>query len=137
MNLADLKEALGDKFVTKGDDEQVRVFDEKGFDVTFIDIATGSIEYEICARWHSTEGAEGPDAAGEAQSAINAQLKPEWEEAGFVVSESGSIGEFCYRNEPDKKLPVYKVEVTKIVENARDAAETVRWIQNADGEVWF
>ena len=132
IGLEALREKLGGDYTFDGDDEQVRVLDKSGCDIAFVDLASGIIEHELNVKWHDSEAGLCASAADQAQTAVDDELRQIWEEAEFDVSESGSMSEYWCRNAPEKKFPLYKVEVTKEVGNAKEAAEAVSWIRYAE-----
>ncbi len=63
-------------------------------------------------------------------------FQPAWEIAGFTVAEEGSLNSYGYRKEPETKLPMYEVEVSKDVPTLADAVETIQWMRYAQHETW-
>jgi len=137
ISLTELREELGTRYQFDGDEEQVRVLDKDGFDITFIDLDSGIIEHEITVKWGNNEKGLQPDAADLALEAVGQEMRDVWENAGFVVAESGSMGTYWYKKEPDINLPVYNVSVTKEVKTVKEAADTVRWIRCTESTVWL
>lgn len=79
-----------------------------------------------------------PDAQviAAARQEIAEELQPDWEIAGFTVAEEGSVGWYWYRKEPETKLPMCRVDVSKAVPTLENAVQTIRWVRSAETEKW-
>jgi hypothetical protein len=124
-----------------GGKEQARVLTADGYDIAFIDIEGGLIEASLCANWSAAkeskpEGFPGPQDIAAARQEIAEELQPDWENAGFTVSDAGSVGSYGYNKEPDVKLPRYEVDVSKEVPTLEDAVATLQWVRHAETETW-
>jgi hypothetical protein len=136
-----LEQALGSTFklVPCGDKKQARIQTADGFDIAFIDIEDGRIEASLCAKWYTAketapEGFPGPQDIAAARQEIAEELQPDWEIAGFTVPDESSVGSYWYRKEPDAKLPMYELPVTKDVLTLEEVVETIQWVRNAETE---
>lgn len=138
-----LAKALGPDYKLKpyGGKDQAHVLTTDGFDVAFIDIDGGRIEATLSAKWYAAketapEGFPGLQDIAAARQEIAEELQPDWEIAGFAVAEEGAVSSFGYRNDPDAKLPMYEVDVSKDVPTLAAAVETIQWMRSAATETW-
>ena len=141
----ELEKALGPAFklVSIGKDKtQARVLTEKGNDIAFIDFEDARIEADLDAKWRAASGHlpdEFPDAQAitAARQEIAEELEPDWEIAGFTVPEEGSVEWYWHANEPEVKLAMYRVNVSKEVPTLADAIETLQSVKLAESETWL
>jgi hypothetical protein len=139
-----LEQALGPtyKLVSYGDKSQARIQTADGFDLAFFDFKDGRIEAGLNAKWRAAAESslkEGPDtqALAAARQEIAEELAPDWEIAGFTVSEDGALDWYSYAKDSETKIPMYRVDVHKDVATLEDAVKTVQWVRTAETETWL
>jgi hypothetical protein len=140
-----LEKALGPTFKMDPigkDKTQARVLTADGFDIAFIDLEDGRIEADLDAKWYAAketvpEGFPSAKAIAAARQEIAEELQPDWEIAGFTVPEEGSVEWYRYANDPETKLPMYRVEVSKDAPTLKEAVATLQWVKSAESELWL
>lgn len=131
FTLDDLQAALGDKFKLErfGDDQANVVYDGGG--IGFIGLEDNLIESEIAVTGYSQGESVDEDKARE----IMAELKGQYESAGFSVSGSGSISEHWYQKDPDAKYPHIEFEVTQKFDSLDDAVRILKWLSDNEHQL--
>jgi hypothetical protein len=140
-----LEQALGPTFKLAPigkDKTQARVLTADGFDIAFIDFENGRIEADLDAKWRVAvssvpEGFPDAKAIAAARQEIAEELQPDWEIAGFTVPEDGSVAWHRYAKEPETKLPMYRIDVSKDALTLEDAVKTLHWVRSEETETWL
>lgn len=127
-----------------GDDTQLRIFNSSGGDQLFIDLESGTIEADLSTKWRAAERDDVSDDfptqadCDEARAVIAEELEYDWEKAGFSIEEEGSISQYSYITDPDKKKYVlYNVEMKYTATSLEDAVSVIQKVISSETTTIF
>ena len=136
-----LAEALGSGYKLEEDKvvgNQIHIRTADGDYVAFLDLDSDTLEVELCAQWRDAESDNLPEDfpteldCAEAGQEIAEELQPDWEIAGFTVSDDKLLCQYAYEDDPDRELSKVVVKATYEVKSLEDAVKTINWIRHAE-----